>query len=54
MRINWQPVIRVDYVFDAITGQIQGRTTSRTPPAVGAKVWILYDDSNPPRSVPAN
>jgi hypothetical protein len=54
IRINWQRVIRVDYVFDTITGQTQGRTTSRTPPAVGAKVWILYDESSPQRSVPAN
>jgi len=54
MRINWQRVIRVDYVFDTITGQTQGRTTSRTPPAVGAKVWILYDEASPQRSVPAN
>jgi len=54
IRINWQRVIRVDYVFETITGQTQGRTTSRTPPPVGAKVWILYDDRDPSRSVPAN
>jgi hypothetical protein len=54
LRISGQRVIRVDYVFDAITGQTRGRTTSRTPPAIGAKVWILYDESSPQRSVPAN
>ena len=53
MRINWQRVIRVDYVFQTISGPIEGRTTSRTPPAVGAKIWILYDESDPQRSVPA-
>jgi hypothetical protein len=53
MRINWQRVIRVNYAFQTIQGTIEGRTTSRTPPAVGAKVWILYDESDPRRSVTA-
>jgi hypothetical protein len=53
MRINWQRVIRINYVFSTIAGQVEGRTTSRTPPAVGAKVWILYDENNPRRSVTA-
>ncbi len=53
MRINWQRVIRVNYVFSTIGGTAEGRTTSRTPPAVGAKVWILYDENDPQRSVAA-
>jgi len=53
MRINWQRVIRVNYAFQTIEGTIEGRTTSRTPPAVGAKVWILHDESDPRRSVAA-
>jgi hypothetical protein len=53
IRINWQRVIRVDYVFQSISSPTEGRTTSRQPPAIGAKIWVLYDESYPQRNVPA-
>lgn len=53
IRINWQRVFRVDYVFQTIAGPTEGRTTSRRPPAVGAKIWVLYDEGHPQRNVPA-
>ncbi len=54
MRVNWQRVMRVDYTFETIMGQTPGRTTSRSPPPVGSKIWILYDPSDPKRNVAAS
>ena len=53
MRVNGQRVMRVDYSFDTITGKMRGRTSTRTPPPVGAPLWVLYDASDPQRSVAA-
>ena len=53
MRVNGQRVMRVDYSFDTIMGPARGRTSTRRPPPVGAPIWILYDGSDPKRSVAA-
>ena len=53
MRVNGQRVMRVDYRFDTIIGPARGRTTTRRPPRVGASIWVLYDGSDPRRSVAA-
>jgi hypothetical protein len=53
MRINGRRVMRIDYVFDSIMGPAAGRTTSRNPPPVGAKIWVLYDEGDPKISVAA-
>jgi hypothetical protein len=53
MRVNGRRVMRVDYSFDTITGPESGRTSTRRPPPVGAPIWILYDVSDPTRSVAA-
>ena len=53
MRVNWQRVMRVDYVFDTGVNGSPGRTTARVPPALGDRFWILYDGADPKRSVPA-
>lgn len=53
IRINWQRVFRVDYAFQTIAGPTEGRTTARNPLAVGAKIWVVYDEGNPQRNVPA-
>ena len=53
MRVNGQRVMRVDYSFDTIMGPARGRTSTRRPPPVGAPVWVLYDGSDPKRSVAA-
>jgi hypothetical protein len=53
MRVNGQRVMRVDYSFDTIMGPARGRTSTRTPPPVGAPLWVLYDGSDPQRSVAA-
>jgi hypothetical protein len=53
MRVNGQPVMRVDYSFETIMGRARGRTSMRRPPPVGASIWILYDGSDPQRSVAA-
>jgi hypothetical protein len=53
MRVNGQRVMRVDYSFDTITGKMRGRTSTRRPPPVGAPLWVLYDASDPKRSVAA-
>jgi len=47
MRVNGQRVIRLDYVFETILGPISGHATSRRPPPVGAKIWVLYDEADP-------
>ncbi len=53
MRVNGQRVMRVDYSFETIMGPARGRTSTRRPPPVGAPIWILYDGSDPKRSVAA-
>ena len=53
MRVNGQRVMRVDYRFDTIMGPARGRTSTRRPPPVGASIWVLYDGSDPRRSVAA-
>jgi hypothetical protein len=53
MRVNGRRVMRVDYSFDTTTGRTSGRTSTRTPPPVGAPIWVLYDGSDPKRSVAA-
>ena len=53
MRVNGQRVMRVDYSFDTVMGPARGRTSTRRPPPVGAPIWILYDGSDPKRSVAA-
>jgi hypothetical protein len=53
MWVNGQRVMRVDYGFETITGKTSGRASTRTPPPVGARVWVLYDASDPGRSVAA-
>jgi len=53
MRINGQRVMRIEYAFDTIMGPASGRTTSRNPPEVGARIWVLHDESNPQRNVAA-
>ncbi len=53
MRVNGQRVMRVDYSFDTIMGPARGRTSTRRPPPVGAPIWVLYDGSDPKRSVAA-
>jgi len=53
MRVNGQRVMRVDYSFETITGLARGRTSTRRPPPVGAPIWVLYDPSDPKRSVAA-
>lgn len=53
MRVNGQRVMRVEYTFDTVMGPARGRTSTRRPPPVGAPIWILYDGSDPERSVAA-
>jgi hypothetical protein len=53
MRVNGRRVMRVDYSFDTINGEMRGRTSTRSPPPVGAPIWVLYDSSDPRRSVGA-
>ena len=53
MRVNGQRVMRVDYSFETIMGPARGRTSTRRPPPVGAPIWVLYDASDPKRSVAA-
>lgn len=53
MRVNGQRVMRVDYSFDTIIGKTTGRTSTRTRPPVGERIWILCDSSDPKRSVAA-
>ena len=53
MRVNGRRVMRVAYVFDTIMGRTEGQTTSRDPPPVGAPIWVIYDGSDPKRSVEA-
>ena len=53
MRVNGQRVMRVDYSFDTLTGKATGRTSTRTPPPVGERIWVLCDSSDPRRSVAA-
>jgi hypothetical protein len=53
MRVNGRRVMRVDYSFDTVMGPARGRTSTRRPPPVGAPIWILYDGSDPKRSVAA-
>ncbi|HEX3904248.1 MAG TPA: DUF3592 domain-containing protein [Polyangia bacterium] len=53
MRVNGRRVMRVAYVFDTIMGKAEGQTTSRDPPPVGAPIWVIYDGSDPKRSVEA-
>lgn len=53
MRVNGQRVMRVDYSFETITGRVAGRTSTRDPPPVGASIWVIYDASDPKRSVAA-
>jgi hypothetical protein len=53
MRVNGQRVMRVDYSFETVMGPARGRTSTRRPPPVGAPIWILYDGSDPTRSVAA-
>lgn len=57
MRVNGQRVMRVDYSFETTTGTIttttRGQTSTRTPPPVGAPLWVLCDSSDPQRSVAA-
>jgi hypothetical protein len=54
MRVNGQRVIRLDYVFETIMGQVSGRATSRRPPPIGARIWVLYDEADPKNNVVAN
>jgi hypothetical protein len=53
MRVNGQRVMRVEYVFDTIAGKVPGRTSTRNPPPVGGTLWVIYDASDPRRSVAA-
>ncbi len=53
MRVNGRRVMRVEYVFDTIAGEVPGRTSTRNPPPVGGSLWVIYDASDPRRSVAA-
>ena len=53
MQVNGRPLMRVDYTFDAITGQVDGHTTMFNPPAVGERIWVLYRPSTPRENVAA-
>jgi hypothetical protein len=53
LRVNGRRVMRVDYVFDSVGGRTPGRTTLRAPPPIGAPLWVLYDQTDPRRNVPA-
>lgn len=53
MRINRRSVMRADYEFDAVVTRATGSTTSRDPPPVGARLWVLYRPSNPKENVAA-
>lgn len=49
-RVNGVPVMHVDYVFQGPMGPCQGRDSTRTPPPVGARVWVLHDPETPERN----
>jgi hypothetical protein len=51
MRVNGRRVMRVDYLFDALTGRVTGQGSSLAPPPVGATIWVLYQPSSPQQSV---
>ncbi len=51
MRVNGRPVMRVDYMFDALTGRVTGQGSSLAPPPIGATIWVLYDPSAPQQNV---
>jgi hypothetical protein len=53
MRVNGRRVMRVDYSFETITGRVAGRTSTRDPPPVGGSLWVIYEASDPKRSVAA-
>ena len=43
MRVNGRPVMRVEYLFDALTGRMTGQGSSFSPPPIGATIWVLHD-----------
>ena len=51
MRVNGRPVMRVEYLFDALTGRMTGQGSSFSPPPIGATIWVLHDPSAPQQSV---
>ncbi len=53
MRHNRRMLHRVTYTFAGPTGEQSGSFTTVDPPSEGAALWILYDPSDPKRSLPA-
>lgn len=53
MRKNRRLLYRVMYTFAGPTGEQGGSFTTVDPPSEGAALWILYDPSDPTRSLPA-
>jgi hypothetical protein len=50
-RINGRPLMRVEYSYEGSLGPCQGSDSLATPPAAGARVWVLFDPAQPERSV---
>jgi hypothetical protein len=45
--------MRVEYRFAGPLGPAEGSDATTTPPAAGARIWVLHDEAHPERSMMA-